>query len=53
MIKDIKYSGFSANPSDYESQDGSLAGVINMLEEDNSVRPVFPPKALFTLGVNL
>jgi hypothetical protein len=53
MIKDIKYSGFSANPSDYESQDGSLAGVINMLEEDNSVRPVFPPKSLFTLGVNL
>lgn len=48
-IKDIKYNGFTASPSDYECPDGDLAGVINLVPEDGALRPIAPPKELFEL----
>lgn len=50
MIKDIKYSGYSAVPSDYECPDGTLAVSINLIPEDGSLRPVLPPKNLFKIS---
>lgn len=50
MIKEIKYTGFSASPSDYECPDGELAAVLDAVSEDGSIRPLFPPNVLFTLG---
>lgn len=50
MIKEIKYSGFSASPSDYECPDGELAAMLDAVAEDGSIRPLFPPKTLLTLS---
>lgn len=43
MNQEIKYSGFSAVPSDYECSDGSLAVSINLLPEDGALQPVLSP----------
>lgn len=43
MNQEIKYSGFSAVPSDYECQDGSLAVSINLLPEDGALKPLQTP----------
>ncbi len=52
MIQEIKYNGFTANPSDYESADGELATAIGLVPEDGALKPVLPPKELFSLGDN-
>lgn len=52
MIQEIKYNGFTANPSDYESADGELATAIGLVPEDGALKPVLPPKVLFFLGDN-
>lgn len=49
MIKEIKYGGYTATPSDYECPDGDLAGVVNMVPEEGALKPVLPPAGLFTL----
>ena len=52
MIQEIKYNGFTANPSDYESADGELATAIGLVPEDGALKPVLPPKELFSIGDN-
>ena len=49
MIKDLKYQGYSAVPSDYECMDGELAGSYNLVPEDGAMHPVMPPQELFTV----
>ena len=49
MIKDIRYGGVTATPSDYESPDGDLASAINLVPEDGALRPVLTPQTAFTL----
>lgn len=49
MIKEIKYGGFSASPSDYESPDGELAALIGLVPDEGNLTPIMPPKALFEL----
>ena len=44
MNKELKYNGYSAQPSDYECQDGELAVAINLVPEDGALKPVLPPK---------
>ncbi len=51
MIKDIKYSGYTAQPSDYECPDGQLAASLNLIHEDENLKPLFPPKPI--LNCNL
>lgn len=51
MIKEIKYNGFTETPSDYECPDGDLAGLISLVPEDETIKPIFPPAELFTLPV--
>lgn len=50
MIKDIKYQGHSAVPSDYECMDGELAGCYNLIPEDGALHPIMPPSIKFTLN---
>lgn len=49
MIKEIQFSGYSAQPSDYESKDGDLSASINLVPEDGALSPVLPPAKLFSL----
>ena len=49
MVKEIKYSGFTASPSDYECPDGDLAAVLNVVPEEGSLSPIMPPRQLFQL----
>lgn len=50
MIKDIKYQGYSAVPSDYECLDGELAASYNLIPEDGAMHPIMPPTIKFTLN---
>lgn len=43
MIKDIKYNGYTAQPSDYECQDGDLAMSLNLICEDSQIKPLLRP----------
>lgn len=43
MIKEIKYGGFTAQPSDYECQDGDLAASINLINEDGNIKAISQP----------
>ena len=52
MIQEIKYNGFTANPSDYECPDGDLAMSVGLVPEDGALKSVLPPKVLFSLGEN-
>lgn len=52
MIKEIKYNGYTATPSDYESPDGDLVGIMNAVPEDGEVKPILPPTELCTLPTN-
>lgn len=53
MKKEIPYQGYTADTSDYESLDGQLAASINLLNEDGHVKPLFNPKVLHTMNVNI
>lgn len=50
MIKDIKYSGLSTSPSDYDCIDGSLAAALNVINEDGSLKHIYPPRAICGFG---
>ena len=49
MIKDIKYGGYTAQPSDYECQDGDLATSINLINEDGNITPILQPKVVMEM----
>lgn len=49
MNKELKYTGFSVIPSDYECQDGEMAAAINLVPEDGALHPVCEPEILLTL----
>ncbi|MBD5205001.1 MAG: hypothetical protein HDS84_01290 [Bacteroidales bacterium] len=48
--KELRFTGFTAVPSDYECPDGQLAQSLNLLNESGSLQPLFPPKVLLSLG---
>ena len=49
MIKEIKYNGYSANPSDYECADGDLSVAMNLITEDGVLKGIQKSQCLFTL----
>lgn len=49
MIKDIKYNGYTAQPSDYESRDGDLATSLNLINEDGNITPILQPKVIMSM----
>lgn len=50
MNKDMKRLGYTAQPSDYESQDGELDMSLNIINEDGTLRGVPQPKVIMTIG---
>lgn len=46
MIKEIKYNGYTTQPSDYQSTDGDLARSYNLLPENGALTPIMPPSQL-------
>jgi len=52
MIKEIKYTGFTATPSDYECPDGELDAAINFVPEDGELKPVQKGEEEFSVGNN-
>lgn len=50
MNKDIKYSGYSAIPSDYECPDGTLVTSINLINEEGQIKPIARPKVIKKLS---
>lgn len=44
MIKELKYNGYTANPSDYDCADGDLALAIGVIPEDGALKPLLPPE---------
>ncbi|MBQ2131822.1 MAG: hypothetical protein II431_10825, partial [Prevotella sp.] len=49
MIKEIKYTTLSTDASDYTCNDGELAAVANMVNEDGSLVPISEATELFTM----
>ena len=49
MIKEIQYAGYTTEPSDYECADGQLATSLNLVNEDNQLKPVFQPATRITM----
>lgn len=43
MKKEIRYSGYSAQPSDYDCNDGELALALDLIHHRGAVRPIAPP----------
>ena len=52
MIKEIKYNGHSASPSDYQSPDGDMASMLNCIPHRGALRPILPPEKVGTFGKN-
>lgn len=52
MNQEIKYTGYAAQPSDYESPDGQLAASLNLVPDNGSILPVLPPKKILTLSAS-
>lgn len=48
MLKEVKYNGYSAVPSDYECQDGDLAAVMGLVQEKGALRPIANPKPILS-----
>lgn len=54
MIKEIKYSGYAAVPSDYESPDGQLAYSLNLLQEgEGAMHPIKPPSNIRSFSTGM
>lgn len=49
MIKDIKYNGHTAQPSDYECNDGDLAISLNIINEDGALHAIHRPSVSLRL----
>lgn len=49
MIKDVPYKGYTTEPSDYECADGQMAISLNLINEDNQLKPLFQPATQYTL----
>ena len=52
MEKDIRFTGYTAVPSDYECSDGELAQAYNLINEDGAYKSLLAPKTLLQLGEN-
>lgn len=50
MLKELKYNGLTAAPSDYECPDGDLSGMLNLVPEDGDLKPILPPTVMYNVG---
>lgn len=52
MIKELQYKGYATEPSDYECPDGQLATSLNLINEDEQLKPVFQQSVKLVLDTN-
>ena len=52
MEKDIRFTGYTAVPSDYECSDGELTQAYNLINEEGAYKSLLAPKVVFNLGEN-
>ena len=50
MIEEVKYKGFTAAYSDYESTDGEVAAMCNLVPNNGSLSPVQHERTIFKLS---
>lgn len=50
MNKEIRYSGHTASPSDYDCQDGTLAVSMDLWMENGALKPVLQPQKILNTG---
>lgn len=50
MRKDITYSGYTARPSDYQAQDGTLELCLDTVPENGALQPLTRPVTLFQVN---
>ena len=50
MQKNIRYTGYTAVPSDYDSPDGDLALSLNLINEDSALRSVPKPNPVLSVA---
>lgn len=50
MIKDIRYSGYAANPSDYDCPDGQLAQLLDLAPDNGHIAPPPQPTPILQLS---
>lgn len=53
MIKEIKYNGYTANPSDYECADGDLALTMGLVQENGAMKPILSPTNVCSFDANI
>lgn len=51
MIKDIKYNGYTAQPSDYQCNDGDLAMSMNLIPDNGGISPIALPVQICSIGL--
>lgn len=51
MTQEIKFSGISTIPDDYEAPDGQLDCSLNLINEDGALKPVLQPKPILHCGL--
>ena len=49
MIKEIKYGGYTASPSDYDSPDGDLALSVNLVHKNGELHGMHTPSTICSL----
>lgn len=49
MIQEIRYSGITSSPSEYDCPDGDISSMMNLVNENGNLVPVTPPEVLYTL----
>lgn len=50
MQKEIKYSGYTAQPDDYSCADGDLSLALGCIPDNGAMQPVFKPKEVYKLA---
>lgn len=49
MIKELQYKGYATASSDYECSDGQMALSLNLIAEDEQLKPVLPPEKVLDI----
>ncbi len=52
MRKDITYTGYTAQPSSYQTQDGTLDLCLDAVPENGALQPLSLPETIFQVGNN-
>lgn len=50
MNKEIKYNGYTAQPSDYSCPDGDLSLSLGCISDNGAIKPLLPPNVVLTLA---